>query len=167
MKKHKEMFAGIIISAVGFILAIVVALLVVESKVPSSASNNGWLGFLGGLFGSFVSGMITFWVLYINRKDMEDGEVKRYKMSEMDKMEGYLKEAFNLIRIDPSDRLAVTDFLLILNMIEPSYQETEYYKLMQKNLNDCNCQMTATVLANEEETYGQFIEYRKHYIEGK
>ena len=99
MKKQKEILLGILVSIVGFVVAVVVALLVVESTVLSKASNDGWLGFLGGLFGSFISGMVTFGVLYINRKDMEDGERKRYKMSEMDKMESYLKEAFNLLRI--------------------------------------------------------------------
>lgn len=118
MKKQKEIFTGIIIAIIGFVLAVIVAIVVVENEIPSNASNDGWLGFLGGLFGSFVSGIITFLILYINRKDMLDDQIKRQKMSELYKVEEYLKEAFNFLRIGGEDKLAVTDFKLILSKIE-------------------------------------------------
>ncbi len=74
MKKifeKKEICGGIVISIFLMLVAILTAIFVVENDVISKASNDGWLGFLGGLFGSFISGIITFYVLYINRRDSE------------------------------------------------------------------------------------------------
>lgn len=167
MKKQKEIIAGILIMVAVFSIGIIVALIVVNSDIVSKASNEGWLGFLGGLFGSFISGMITFYVLHINRKDMTDVGTKQQKISDIDKIEAYLKEAFNLMRIDINDRLPITDFLFISYMIEPNYYDTDFYRTIQGHLHNCEQRLNENVLRNEEETYKQFIEYRKLYIEGK
>lgn len=167
MKKHKEILAGIVISIIGFIFAILIALVVVESKVPSNASNDGWLGFLGGLFGSFISGMITFGVLYINRKDMIDGDIRRKKTSEMDRMESDLKDAFALLRIEGNIATAESYFLFIFSKIPNEYRETEYYKELSEVYHDCKNGKTQTALMFEKTVYKAFVEYREMYIEGE
>lgn len=167
MKKHKEILTGIIIAIVGFVLAIVVAILIVESNAPSSASNDGWLGFLGGLFGSFISGMITFWVLYINRKDMTDGDIRRQKISEMDKMESDLKDAFALIRIEGNSTTAKSYFLFIFNKIPEKYRSTKYYQYLQEVFDFCKEEKIVSALALESKTYEEFVKYRELYVEGK
>lgn len=79
MKKYREIIIGLGILLVGFFVGICVAIFVVENNFHSNASNDGWLGFFGGLFGSFVSGMITFYILYINRKDADEAFEKNKK----------------------------------------------------------------------------------------
>ncbi len=69
MKKQKEILVGIVILIAGFFIGIMAAIIVVESSLPSSASNDGWLGFLGGLFGSVISGLVAYFILYVNRKE--------------------------------------------------------------------------------------------------
>lgn len=167
MKNHKEILAGIFISIVGFILAVIVALLVVENEVPSSASNDGWLGFLGGLFGSFISGIITFWVLYINRKDMMDGDAERQRVSEMDKMESDLKDAFALLRIKGNSTTAKSYFLFIFNKIPEKYRETQYYLNLQEVFNYCKEEKIVSALAFESKVYEEFVKYREMYIKGE
>lgn len=68
MKNKKEVGLGVLITILLFVTSILIAVFIVKNKIPSNASNDGWLGFFGGLFGSFISGMITFYVLYIDRK---------------------------------------------------------------------------------------------------
>lgn len=82
MKKYREIIIGLGILLVGFFAGICVAIFVVENNFHSNASNDGWLGFLGGLFGSFISGMITFYILYINRKDADEEFKKNKKQIE-------------------------------------------------------------------------------------
>lgn len=123
MKKYKEIIIGFRILLVGFLAGICVAIFVVENNFHSNASNDGWLGFLGGLFGSFVSGMITFYVLYVNRKDIETDAIVRQRTSEMDRMEDNLRDAFSLLRIEQKFDTAESYFLIILNKIPEKYKE--------------------------------------------
>lgn len=115
MKKYKEIIIGFGILLVGFLAGICVAIFVVENNFHSNASNDGWLGFLGGLFGSFVSGMITFYVLYVNRKDMATDAIVRQRTAEMDRMEDNLRDAFSLLRIEEKLDTAESYFLIILS----------------------------------------------------
>jgi len=96
MKKQKEILGGIVILIVGFIIGIVAAVIVVESDIPSSASNDGWLGFFGGLFGSLISGIITFFVLYINRKDAQATIEENKKETERIQLENYHQTMMSL-----------------------------------------------------------------------
>lgn len=70
-RNYKELGIGrgIFAVVVVFILGMLIAFFVVENSYPSKASNDGWLGFLGAMFGSIISGAITFLVLFINRND--------------------------------------------------------------------------------------------------
>lgn len=71
MKKREIViaFCGIILGcAFGLLLAFVI----VENNIPSNASNDGWLGFLGGMLGATISGLTSLYILYINRKDAEE-----------------------------------------------------------------------------------------------
>lgn len=70
-KKYKDIFYGILMILLGVIIGVVISLIVVESEVKSSASNDGWIGFIGGMVGSIISGFIAIYILYINRKDAE------------------------------------------------------------------------------------------------
>ena len=167
MKKQKEILIGGIITVIGFIVAIIIAILVVESKCPSSASNDGWLGFLGGLFGSFISGMITLGVLYITRQDAIDGDKRRQKIAEMDKMESDLKDAFALLRIEGNIATAESYFLFIFSKIPDKYKETEYYKELHEVYIDCKNGKTQMALMFERTIYKAFVEYREMYIEDR
>lgn len=165
MKNKKEVCFGIIIMTLCFIVAILVAILVVQSKVPSKASNDGWLGFFGGLFGSFISGMIAFYVLYINRKDMRDESIKQQKISEMDKMESDLKDIFALLRIERENITAETYFLFMLNKIPEKYRKTKYYSILSEEYNYCKENKIVTALTFEAEVYKTFMKYREMYID--
>lgn len=82
MKKQKDIFAGILILFIVFFIGIVIAIIVVESNIPSSASNDGWLGFLGGLLGSVISGLVAYYILYVNRKEtinLQDKQKKQFE----------------------------------------------------------------------------------------
>lgn len=81
MKKQKEIIVGILILVVGFFVGIISAIIVVESSIPSSASNDGWLGFLGGLFGSIISGLVAYFILYENRKDMLSIQIEQERQN--------------------------------------------------------------------------------------
>ncbi len=166
MKKNNEILVGIVILIVGFVLAIVVALVVVESSIPSNASNDGWLGFLGGLFGSFISGMITFWVLYINRKDIEDGDIKKQKISEMDKMGNDLKETFGLLRRKENIKIVESYFSFIYQGIPEKYRKTLYATILFDICMACAKEDINKVLGTETLIYIEFFKYKKMYIEG-
>lgn len=81
--KNKEIKTGLSILLIGTIIGIIIVALIAESDYPSMASNDGWLGFFGGLFGSIISGGITFFVLYINRKDAKDMADENKKQTDM------------------------------------------------------------------------------------
>lgn len=89
MKKNKEILLGVGILIAGFVLGISIAILVVESKVQSNASNDGWLGFLGGLLGSFISGVIAVYILYINRKDADNAAEENRKNTDKIQRENF------------------------------------------------------------------------------
>lgn len=70
-KKYKDIVYGILILLFGVFIGVVISLIVVDSGAKSNASNDGWLGFIGGMAGSIISGFIAIYILYINRKDAE------------------------------------------------------------------------------------------------
>lgn len=167
MKKYREIIIGLGILLVGFFVGICVAIFVVENNFHSNASNDGWLGFLGGLFGSFVSGMITFYVLYVNRKDMETDAIVRQRTSEMDRMEDNLRDAFSLLRIEQKLDTAESYFLIILNKIPEKYKEEKYYKLLYEVYMKCKDREIQMAISAEIQVYRKFIDYRRMYIEGR
>lgn len=89
LKKNKEILLGVEILISGFVLGISIAILVVESKVQSNASNDGWLGFLGGLLGSFISGVVAVYILYINRKDADNAAEENRKNTDKIQRENF------------------------------------------------------------------------------
>lgn len=91
MKNKKEVGLGVLITILLFVTSILIAMFIVKNKISSNASNDGWLGFFGGLFGSFISGMITFYVLYIDRKGSREQIFKQQKVMEMNQMENDLR----------------------------------------------------------------------------
>lgn len=124
MKKQKEIFIGIVILVIGLIVGIVVAFIVVESKIPSSASNDGWLGFLGGLFGTFISGIITFFVLYINRKDTQKSIEDNKKETELIQLENHhqammsMKQQSDILKYQVHMKIADDVIQLIAELIK-------------------------------------------------
>lgn len=70
-QKH-PVLTGVLLLVFGFIVGTLIAVLVVESSTPSKAGNDGWLGFLGGVFGSMISGMVSFYILYLDRQKSEE-----------------------------------------------------------------------------------------------
>lgn len=58
MKKFKDIIIGAII-AVLLVIAVVFSLIIVGSDIPSKASNDGWLSFIGSITGSFTD--LIFW----------------------------------------------------------------------------------------------------------
>ena len=82
MKKRKETIIGLSILFVGFFLGLIIAVFVVENNFPSKASNDGWLGFLGGLFGSIISGLVAYFVLQENRNETLKIQEEQKKQTE-------------------------------------------------------------------------------------
>lgn len=164
MKRQREILIGACVLIVGFIIGILVAFFVVENNVPSKASNDGWLGFFGGLFGSFISGMITFYVLYINRRDTKEEIFRRQTISEMDKMENDLKEVFSMLKIENERNKASTYFLFILSKIPDKYRDTKYYKLLSDVYDYCKMKKFADALVFETKLCNEFLKYKEIYI---
>lgn len=96
MKKQKEILIGIGILLLGLIIGITIAVIVVECDVPSKASNDGWLGFIGALIGSMISGLISFFILYINRKDTQKSLEENKKETERIQLENNHQNMMNL-----------------------------------------------------------------------
>lgn len=162
MKTQKDVKIGIIVAIIGFLASLLIACIITYNK---DVSIDGWLGFLGGLFGSFISGMITFFVLYINRKDMQQDEIMRQKNAEMEKMEEYLRDAFTILRSGQGASLALSNFIFIKSMIKKEYQKMSFYKTVVQNEADLyNCTY-ATILITEQTAYMQFIDYKHKYLE--
>lgn len=67
--KYKEVIYGVLIIFFTIVIGVIVSIIIVENGMKSNASNDGWLGFIGGTFGSFLSGIMAIYVLYVNRKD--------------------------------------------------------------------------------------------------
>lgn len=74
--KYKEVICGVLILFFTIVIGVIVSIIVVENGMKSNASNDGWLGFIGGTFGSFLSGIMAIYVLYVNRKDAKK-EIQR------------------------------------------------------------------------------------------
>ena len=162
MKTQKDVKIGIIVAIIGFAVSLLIVYIMAYNK---SVSIDGWLGFFGGLFGSFISGMITFFVLYINRKDMRQDEIMRQKNAEMEKMEEYLRDAFTILRSGQGASVALSNFIFIKSMIKKEYQKMSFYKTVVQNEADLhNCTYT-TVLKAEQTAYMQFIDYKHKYLE--
>lgn len=89
MNNKKEIQEGLKILLLGFIIGVSVAFCIVENNLPSNASNDGWLSFFGGLFGSCISGIVAFYILYINRKDASDTAEKNYNETRKIQAENY------------------------------------------------------------------------------
>lgn len=45
MKNKKEVGLGVLITILLFVTSILIAMFIVKNKIPSNASNDGWLGF--------------------------------------------------------------------------------------------------------------------------
>ena len=162
MKTQKDVKIGIIVAIIGFLISLLIARIMTYNK---DVSIDGWLGFLGGLFGSFISGMITFFVLYINRKDMRQDEIMRQKNAEMEKMETYLREVFTILRSGQDVNVAISDFLFIKSMIKEEYQRMTFYTTVVKNEVDLHHGSYSTVLRTEQSAYEQFLDYKHKYLE--
>lgn len=165
MKKQKEIFVGIALLIIGFSVGILVALIVVNSNVISKANNDGWLSFFGGMFGSVIAGTVSFYILFINRRDSFESQIRAIRRAEMDKMESDLKEAFSLTRVNDDSSMEKSYFLLILNKIGEKYKDTKYYHYILEAYNGCTNSKTDCVLVLEADIYREFLEYRKKYIE--
>lgn len=156
---------GVLITILLFVTSILIAMFIVKNKISSNASNDGWLGFFGGLFGSFISGMITFYVLYIDRKGSREQIFKQQKVMEMNQMENDLKEVFSSMKKDGDCVVATTYILLVLNKIPESYKDTKYYKLLFEIGEYSNEGQYFDALELEAKLYREFIKYRNMYIE--
>lgn len=69
---RRPILVGILILTSSFVIGTLLAIFVVECSVPSKAGNDGWLGFLGGVSGSMISGLISFYILYLDRQKSEE-----------------------------------------------------------------------------------------------
>lgn len=103
MKRSKEIVIGISILIIGSLFGVISAVGVVESTMISSASNDGWLGFLGGLIGSLLSGIVTFYILYLNRKETREIQDNQYKQIEFQNRKQFADNIAELVSVYLSD----------------------------------------------------------------
>ena len=164
MKKQREIFIGLCILFLGFLLGIVVAVIVVESDISSNASNDGWLGFLGGIIASFVSSIMAFYILYINRKDAIRGEDIRLRIEEMNLLESDIKEAFSVAKCKEYD-VAKSRFLFIVNKIPVQYHGGNFYKYVIETYCALEKTPNSFSIALEADIYREFLKFKKEYIQ--
>ena len=106
MKKFKDIIIGAIIAVALLTIAVVISLIIVDSDIPSKASNDGWLSFTGSITGSFIAVFSSVVVLYINRKEMikmENNQIKEKRTGEIASVRVKLLEMFQLLEIEPND----------------------------------------------------------------
>ena len=103
MKRSKEIVIGVSILIIGSLFGVISAVGVVESTMISSASNDGWLGFLGGLIGSLLSGIVTFYILYLNRKETREIQDNQYKQIEFQNRKQFADNIAELVSVYLSD----------------------------------------------------------------
>lgn len=161
-RKDKIILIGLSMVVFLTILAVVVAISVVESDVPSKANNDGWLGFLGGLFGGFISSSVAFFILYVDRKDMENSAEKQNRIHEMDKMEDDLMRAFALVGSGLGEYVY---FLMIQKKIGEDYKDTDFFHRLEEIHLYYSKRRYSEVKLFEAKTCEAFLEYRKTYIE--
>lgn len=82
LKNQKDLIAGIVL--ISFLSGIISVIIIIMTKygILSHVSSDGWLGFAGGLFGSLISGVVAFYILYINRKDAQKSIEENRKETE-------------------------------------------------------------------------------------
>lgn len=116
MKKFKDIIIGAIIAVALLTIAVVISLIIVDSDIPSKASNDGWLSFTGSITGSFIAVFSSVVVLYINRKEMikmENNQIKEKRTGEIASVRVKLLEMFQLLEIEPNDKLYRPNLLLL------------------------------------------------------
>lgn len=71
LKNQKDLVVGIVLICAlpGIIIGIII--MMIKCGILSHVSSDGVLGLVGGLFGSLISGLVAFYILYINRKDAQ------------------------------------------------------------------------------------------------
>ncbi|RHQ09200.1 hypothetical protein [Clostridium sp. AM49-4BH] len=79
MKRNRQIIIAILILVAFLTIAIATAFFFVKYPLNVNGSSDGWLGFLGGLFGSFLSGIISIYILNVNRRDAEEMTRKNHK----------------------------------------------------------------------------------------
>ena len=98
MKKYKDIIIGAIIAVVLLIIAVVLSLIIVGSDIPSKASNDGWLSFIGSITGSFIAVFSSVVVMYINRKEMikmQKNQIREKRTGEIASVREKLLEMFH------------------------------------------------------------------------
>ena len=81
MKNQKDLVVGIVLICAlpGIIIGIII--IMIKCGILSHVSSDGVLGLVGGLFGSLISGLVAFYILYINRKETEKIQHKNYQQT--------------------------------------------------------------------------------------
>ena len=81
LKNQKDLVVGIVLICAlpGIIIGIII--IMIKCGILSHVSSDGVLGLVGGLFGSLISGLVAFYILYINRKETEKIQHKNYQQT--------------------------------------------------------------------------------------
>nr|DAJ97252.1 MAG TPA: tail length tape measure protein [Caudoviricetes sp.] len=82
LKNQKDLVVGIVLICAlpGIIIGIII--IMIKCGILSHVSSDGVLGLVGGLFGSLISGLVAFYILYINRKDAQKSIEENRKETE-------------------------------------------------------------------------------------
>lgn len=149
MKKFKDIIIGAIIAVVLLVIAVVISLIIVDSDIPSKASNDGWLSFIGSITGSFIAVFSSVVVMYINRKEMikmQKNQIREKRTGEIASVREKLLEMFQLLEIDPNDKLYRPNFLVLkcspclrgsevleqINIVEELFQQGRFDEVLKK-----------------------------------
>lgn len=149
MKKFKDIIIGAIIAVALLTIAVVISLIIVDSDIPSKASNDGWLSFTGSITGSFIAVFSSVVVLYINRKEMikmENNQIKEKRTGEIASIRVQLLEMFQFLEIEPTDKFYRPKLLLLkcapclrgsevleeINIIEKMLQQEKFGEVLEK-----------------------------------
>ncbi len=89
---NKDILYIVVILLVGSIIIPLIVLGLISIPLQGSVTND-WIGFFGGYLGALISGLITLFVLYINRKDNE--EAKRNNTVDNEKTKNIIKNNHN------------------------------------------------------------------------
>lgn len=116
-KKNQNKYLVILILLSVIIAMPIVAMFIVENDVPSKASNDGWLSFIG----SYLGGLITLITLYITTKDTREIQ-RKYEDDKLDVVSSSAFIIYNDLKVCFQD---IAEIIIIYSIYNSSLNKSK------------------------------------------